>query len=210
GKSAEAILAGPEAAEAYHSNAAVKFVYQQQPSPDERDVGVGTTTGAAAEQVARKYREVGGTGTESSRGGSTDNIPELGGIASVFAPHAELGAGDGLNTARQARTRGTHLEADSSSRTEAEMRNMNLGGKEDIAGRVDGAGCDGGDGPRGGWSNELTGNGISETIKAGVGRLQDSYKQMFGSEPRGMDVDRPGPGGAGGGSTPKKDGWNSP
>lgn len=44
----------PEAAEAPHSNTAVKFVYQQQPSPYSHDTdAAGTTSTGGAEQVCR-------------------------------------------------------------------------------------------------------------------------------------------------------------
>jgi hypothetical protein len=57
----------------------VKFVYQQQPSP-ESDVDVGTTTPRAAEQVAREYERTAGTGSEPKRGRPTHDIPDLGGF----------------------------------------------------------------------------------------------------------------------------------
>ncbi len=43
----------PEAAEANQSNTAVKFVYQQQPSPYEHDADEGTTSPKGAEQAGR-------------------------------------------------------------------------------------------------------------------------------------------------------------
>ncbi|KXZ53146.1 hypothetical protein GPECTOR_7g1038 [Gonium pectorale] len=174
GKSAEAIMAGPEAAEAHHSNTAVKFVYQQQPSPYSQDVGVGTTTAAAAEQVARQDAQVAGSGTKGAWGGPTDDVPELGGVQGVFGPKGEMGADHGLRTPRQARSRGAPAEAGGGSRSQAELSGRGGGG---------GAASDGdqGGGGHAGWQHNIVGNGIGESVKAGVGRLQEAYETMFGS-----------------------------
>ncbi|EFJ43183.1 hypothetical protein VOLCADRAFT_96642 [Volvox carteri f. nagariensis] len=50
------------------------------------------------EKVARHDREVAGSGTENTRGGPADDIPELGGAAGVIGPHGEMGAEYGLRT----------------------------------------------------------------------------------------------------------------
>ncbi|KAG2486553.1 hypothetical protein HYH03_014854 [Edaphochlamys debaryana] len=182
GKSAEAILAGPEAAEAYHSNTAVKFVYQQQPSPYARDVGVGTTSERAAEPVARQDAQVAGSGNEARSGGPTDDIPELGGMGGMFAPRGEMGADYGLRTPRQAGSHGAPPEAGGGVRSMSDMH-----GAEGF-----GTGTGGGSGGGGGgWVGTVAGNGVTETVKAGVGRLKETYQTMFGGGAKtGVEGDR--------------------
>ncbi|KAG2433917.1 hypothetical protein HXX76_008269 [Chlamydomonas incerta] len=229
GKSAEVFMAGPEAAEAHHSNTAVKMVYQQQPSPYSEDVGTGTTSTAGVEQVARQYAETAGSSNEMARrGGPTDDVPELGGVSGVFAPRGEMGSDYGLRTPRQPFEHGAPPEAGGGVRSGSEVLGMGGGGSGSGGGGSGGGGSGGGGsggggggGAAGSWPRQLVGNGVSETVKAGVGRLQEAYKVMFGGAP--VDSDRapdrsgaggpkPGPakpGDAGKGATPRE-GWNSP